>query len=243
MARYMASISLLRLSRPQEARKELELLRTIFPSFAKVPWRLGLLDMAQGQLTNARAQLEIAQGLDPQDPWILNSLGDVLRRQGKVEDALGYHQSAVALAGDQPALFVSLGRDHFAQDNLPAALSAFAKAYRLDPSRRKTVDPYAVVLLHQSKRSIRTGKFREAAKHLDTLQKLDARKSEVHLTRATLAMAEGRAVSAFSRSPSAIASVARVRWTSDLRASSFWSVSRCLAASRNFPVRIDRLLW
>lgn len=102
------------------------------------PWSLyllkgGALEQA-GQWDKARAELERANQLAPDQPVILNYLGYAqIERRQNIDEALALIQKASGLKPDDPAIKDSLGWAHYVNGNVKKAIPVLEKAVQGAP--------------------------------------------------------------------------------------------------------------
>ncbi len=74
-----------------------------------------------------------ARAIRPDNPIVLNNLGDALRVSGDVPGALAAYREAIRLNPDSAPFHVNLGLSLRASGDVPGAIAAYREAVRLDP--------------------------------------------------------------------------------------------------------------
>ena len=97
-------------------------------------------------LSRASQSFENALAIRPQDVRCLTNYGVVLRRQGKIDEAIRAYERARALAPDDTRLLFALGNSYAMAQRLNEALSALDEATRNSPSNAKVLNSKGVVL-------------------------------------------------------------------------------------------------
>lgn len=134
-AHFYLGAQLERLHRAQEARQELRRTITLDPNHADALNYLGYIDAEAGvNLPEAKALIERALALDPENGAYEDSLGWVYYRLGKMEEALRHLERAAQLLGSDPTIFEHLGDVYFTQGDLQKAEAAWQKALGVDES-------------------------------------------------------------------------------------------------------------
>lgn len=137
--RYDIAALLLRLGRPQEARRELDQLLARMPRHALAHVLRGQIEAVDGRLDEAEARYREALALDPALEEGHYQLGDLLRRTGRCAEALAEFDATLRHAPDTVAAVLrkalclrDLGRRDEAQEVLAAARHGFP--WRDEPS-------------------------------------------------------------------------------------------------------------
>jgi tetratricopeptide (TPR) repeat protein len=84
-------------------------------------------------LAQAEKHWRAAVQKDPRDATAFATLGVVLSREGKYEEAVGAYKKALALDPSLPGLQLNLGLAHFKHGNFSAAIAPFRAALAADP--------------------------------------------------------------------------------------------------------------
>lgn len=100
-ADYRAAVALHRAGRLDEAERRYRALERVAPELAEIPYQLGRIALRRRAVTEARAHLERARTLKPEEPAILSSLAEALAADGAVDEALALHDRLIALAPKQ----------------------------------------------------------------------------------------------------------------------------------------------
>jgi Flp pilus assembly protein TadD len=87
-----------------------------------------------GDLTGAWDLLDEALRLDPDDPLLHISIGAVLRKEGRLAEAIAKLTSIIDLAGDNPALWMERAYAFDFNGMLKEAQTDYEQSLRLDPS-------------------------------------------------------------------------------------------------------------
>jgi Flp pilus assembly protein TadD len=101
---------------------------------------------AMGRFAAARADLEHALTLDPDNLTLRSALGIVLLRKGLWGDAVPHLRSVVEAESWSPTAWFYLGEALNHVDDLNGALEAFTRAAELDPRHTKALYGQGVVL-------------------------------------------------------------------------------------------------
>ena len=86
-----------------------------------------------GNLQQARAQFEAALEIKPDDPEALNSVGQILDRQGDISGAIARFEKAISIAPDRWAYHFNLGHAVGRQGDWKRAAGEYRDAVRLFP--------------------------------------------------------------------------------------------------------------
>ena len=109
----------------------------------------------------AEAEFRAAIRLKPNDPTALCCLGEALRNQGKIEEALAQYGAALKLLPDEPIIRYDRGLALFVQGKIDEAMAEYRAAIRLAPGLAYAhYDLGQVLLLKQP------GRVREALEEL-----------------------------------------------------------------------------
>jgi tetratricopeptide (TPR) repeat protein len=118
-------------SRMDDAVACFERARDLDPAVAEVPYQKGIECARDGELGDAESWLGLALAFRPDHALAMLCLGDVLRRQGRVEDALPLLKKAVALVPEYWKAYSDLALALCDADRLLEAASALETASRL----------------------------------------------------------------------------------------------------------------
>lgn len=140
------------------------LLLTADPGNATVLLRKGLQALQKGELAPARADLEQASHLDPQNPYIWTSLAQVYLRLKDSANAAPAAEKAEKTAGSDPAIWRALSM-YYSEAGNPRHAAELETKYRELRWQSAKTDPqlsfdYSQALLH-------SGDFSRAADVLD----------------------------------------------------------------------------
>ncbi len=115
-----------------------------------------------GQLNQAKALLKKTIKQLPNEPSVYNSLGNILRRQGKDKDAIVAYQKATALNPNYPGALSNLGNAYLSQEKFTEAKQSYQKAIEVDPQ-------YPDAHFNLARLLVSEGSLDEAIKHLTTV--------------------------------------------------------------------------
>jgi Tfp pilus assembly protein PilF len=152
---------------------------------ADLALRTGLQYAVSGLLEDAETWLRLALAIEPQHPSALTSLGDVLRRQGRLGEAMPPLETAVELAPDMAEAHLNLGVARCESGLLEEAALSLSAAVRLDPC-----DPRAhnnLGLLHKAQ-----GQLEQAIASLNEAIRLAPDFREARVNRALAFLLAGR---------------------------------------------------
>ena len=99
-----------------------------------------------GNLQQARAQFEAALEIKPDDPEALNSVGQILDRQGDIAGAIARFEKAISITPDRWAYHFNLGHAVGRQGDWKRAADEYREAVRLFPDDYATQFNYALAL-------------------------------------------------------------------------------------------------
>jgi len=134
-AHFHLGAQLERLHREHEARQELRRAIKLDPNYADALNYLGYMDAEDGtNLDEARALIERALALDPDNGAYVDSLGWAYYQLGDLEEAIRLLERAAQLLDTDPIIFDHLGDVHFKRGDIENAKAAWEKALELDSS-------------------------------------------------------------------------------------------------------------
>jgi tetratricopeptide (TPR) repeat protein len=123
-------------------------------------FNLGLVLAEQpGKLSQARAWMDEAVRVGPNDPDLHSGLTIILARQGKIDEALAHTREALRLDPRNVAARVNLGNLLAIKGDTAGAIAAYEQALRLDPGSADAHGNLGVVLAGR-------GRAAEAEAHL-----------------------------------------------------------------------------
>ena len=99
-----------------------------------------------GEFASAHILLAEAQTLAPNDPLIQLSVGAVMRKEGRLNEALATFAKVAPLVADNPAYWLERGYAYEASGALEAAAADFEKSVALDPNSAPPLAALASVL-------------------------------------------------------------------------------------------------
>ena len=195
---YFVGVANAELGHVDEARTSLQRALELEPEHAMSHYRLGMVESAADNLDQAERSLRAARELRPAEPWFAWALGDVLRKQGLIDDAVAQHQFAIANDDQQPEFHESLGRDHYAATHLALADESLERALVLDPGRLTARRALSTVLLTRAEQAVRSELLNDAALDLAHAAELDVFPLETAVARASLALASDELTTAWT---------------------------------------------
>lgn len=120
-----------------DARVHLRRTLELDPHHADAMNYLGYLDAESGQnLDAAKALIERAIELDPENGAYIDSLGWVYYKMGRLDEAIRYLERAAAMQGSDPVIFDHLGDAYFKRQDLEKARWNWQRALELDETQR-----------------------------------------------------------------------------------------------------------
>jgi Flp pilus assembly protein TadD len=108
--------------------------------------RAGTASFLTGNLQQARDQFEKALEIKPDDPEALNSVGQILDRQGDIPGAIARFEMAISIAPDRWAYHFNLGHAVGRQGDWTRAADEYREAVRLFPGDYATQFNLALAL-------------------------------------------------------------------------------------------------
>ena len=182
---YFSGVCHLELGEDEAALAPLRQALELEPNHTLSRYRLGLALAGTGQLDEAETSLRTARDASPTEPWFAWALGDVLRRVGRVDEAIALHEEAIESDDTQAAFHESLGRDHFAADNLVDARAALARSLNLEPDRSSAIDALTITLLTQARRHLESEALEDAEAAITRAEALGAYPLQTAIARAS----------------------------------------------------------
>jgi len=129
----VAAEAALRTRRLDEAQKQLTVAAALAPSHPEVLHLQANLDALQGRFVEAVTALQRAMVQRPNDPLIFNSLGLVLRRTGRLEDATQAFQHALKLDSRLAGTWFNLALVHAGLSEFDQGIAALRTVLQLAP--------------------------------------------------------------------------------------------------------------
>jgi len=129
----VAAEAALRTRRLDEAQKQLTVAAALAPSHPEVLHLQANVDATHGRYVEAVTALQQAMRQRPNDPLIFNTLGQVLRRTGRLDDAMQAFQHALKLDSRLAGTWFNLALVHGALSEFEQAIAALRNALRLAP--------------------------------------------------------------------------------------------------------------
>jgi len=119
---------------------------------------------ADSNLEATRADYEQKLGADPKDPVLLNKLGEVLVRMGRVDEAAGRFARAVALQPMEPAYRINLARVAGELGQTDRSIDQFREAVRLRPQDYDALNGLGLALQKKGQDVAAIAEFTKARK-------------------------------------------------------------------------------
>jgi len=159
----MSSLLLHRWGQPGESLRRLRQAVAAFPT-ARLP-RAALIDalMQSGRAVEARREAEAWWPLDPDNPYLLQFLGDVALNQGDAPEALAYFQMLLTATPSASLAYIKVGDALHVLEAHQAASRAYSRALEIQPND-------LVPLLRLADAATRAGDFKRAAEAFDKLR-------------------------------------------------------------------------
>ena len=118
---------------------------------------LGILTHQRGQSERGIELIRRAIAAAPENPGMLNNLGNILYQVDRFEEAAAAYTTALGIA-PEAGTYNNLGATHRVQGQVELAQAAFERALRLDPNNAGAHHNFANLLAS-------TGRVREAVEH------------------------------------------------------------------------------
>lgn len=131
--RYYLGIAFVRLGNSSRGREVLEAIAADSDIRLDAVLYLAYLDEEEGRIDRAIERLRTAYKQHPGSVELARMIGDVLRRAGRVEEAIAVLSEAGARFPDDPELFYSLGVAHYDAGNLEGMADAMQRVIEIDP--------------------------------------------------------------------------------------------------------------
>ncbi len=112
---------------------------------------LGLTARQVPTWKNTRTLFEHARAVTTKNSIALNTLGELLRREGKHELAIQYFREAVAAGPSYPNAWCGLGMALYAQGNKDEAIACHEHALKLNPDDPQALDNLGLLLLWEKR--------------------------------------------------------------------------------------------
>ena len=134
--RLLTNSEILRLGKAQQGLGSLPEAREVFDSveeesdeYGEARWRIAQIAREQGELENARAELESARELLPQNSALENEYAAVALELGEPELAIEAYQRIGEWEADNPSPFLAIADLELTRENVDAAVEALELAY------------------------------------------------------------------------------------------------------------------
>jgi len=102
--------------------------------------------VAQGELAKAQQSYETALKADPQSEDAHMKLAGILLAQNKFTDAIQVYKNVIGIAPTNAKAFIGLGIAYLHSGDKSLTKAALEEALRLEPSRKKQLDPILAML-------------------------------------------------------------------------------------------------
>lgn len=112
----------------------------------------GVMAAQAREFDRAAALLTRAAAVEPNDPLILSSLGNVLVARGKLDEAVAAYQKSLAAAPESASTLSNYGNALKAQGRLEEAVGAYRRALAADPNNAPTFNNLGNALFAQGRR-------------------------------------------------------------------------------------------
>ena len=145
---------------------------------------LGLVFAATGRAGRGRELIQKALDRQPKNPVFHSNLANILRREGKVIDALSHYHEALAIDPDFVDAHANIAGAYISAEMYPQAEAAARRALELDVN-------HVVALANLGGSLIAQSRFIEAAKFIDQSRSLGADNADVWLNSGYLRLSEG----------------------------------------------------
>lgn len=156
------------------------------PKIADFPLRIGIECAQEGMLDEAESSLKLALSFGRDNPAALACLGDVVRRQGRLEEGIRLLEAARRLAPESVDVLSNLGIALQQQaGRADEAIAVLEEALRLSPTNPYVLNNLAMILKQ-------SGKFEEALPHLNEAVRQAPGFAEARLNRAMLLLLCGQ---------------------------------------------------
>ena len=165
----------------QRAARHFRFALELDPKLDRAVFMLGVIEVVESKLSEARSYVEKALALSPQNPYYHLQFGILLARMGESEKALDEMRTAEKLDPGNPQSHLSLGENYARQHDFQAARRELEKAVQLNPHLASAY--YTLGSVYQ-----RWGLKNEAETAYATFQKEKKRESEGEVDRVSAAV-------------------------------------------------------
>lgn len=162
-------------SRLDKALREIQKVLDVDPSNVEA-WKLkGEVAVRQADLDGALTCLTEASRVQPNNPELLASIGDLLiRRNDRLDEALAVFERALKLDPGNPRLLISKGSVHERREQWDEAAESFRAALLLDPNLVRARSSLGAVLF-------KMGRYEDASRELRKAIELSPRDLRSHV--------------------------------------------------------------
>jgi spermidine synthase len=158
---------------------------TSHPDDAGAYFYLARADRVLGDTAGAVNALQRAISRDSSFHAAHLELGNVLAKEGRLDDAARRLSDALTIKPDSVETYIDLGNVLLAQGNVSSAIDQYSRALRIDPASARAHTNLGIVLADQ-------GKTAEAIDHFERALQLDPGSAEAHGNLANLLRVEGK---------------------------------------------------
>ncbi len=104
-----------------------------YPKDASYPNYIGIAELQQGSLSDARKNFERATKVNKRFSDAYNNLGATYYAEKNYKRAISEYQRSLALDPQSASVYTNIGYAYFAEKQVPKAMEAFHKALAIDP--------------------------------------------------------------------------------------------------------------
>jgi len=106
---------------------------TVLPAEPNALHFMGIVAKNQNRLSDAEDYFRRSLKANKRQPEVLNNLANLIRKMGRLDEAIGLYEKAVAIDPNFADGWFNLGRAHQANDAHPGAIEALKKAQAINP--------------------------------------------------------------------------------------------------------------
>jgi predicted O-linked N-acetylglucosamine transferase (SPINDLY family) len=132
------------------------------PPHAKVLMAVAHVCFMQGRASESIEHLENARQVDPLDPEIHFTLGNLLSQSGELSQAITCYRLAIDLKPGHGGAWLNLGVAHYQSQNYPAAIESLTVAARLNPRNEKAFHNLGLAMMRSGRADEASQMFRRA---------------------------------------------------------------------------------
>ncbi len=130
---------------PAEAERELNRALALKPDLGPARFARGLLNYRRGRLEPALADFEFAAAHEPQNPAVLNRLGETYMALNRPQDAVRVFRRAAEAAPGDSTILLHFGRALSKTGHTDEASAVFARVRELGPGRSELPHPAGLI--------------------------------------------------------------------------------------------------